>query len=383
MSVVQAFRQGNRAVSAVATAAVVVVVVLAAVLGMQVRPKAAAEPLVLGQCPEINIFAGQGKTPYDQYAAVIKRNITDRFPGSVVNPVPTQGSAFNVLVLADPNAARCWLSISGMNTAVDGSMGRYQFAGQPVTTVRAVGPLWLDFIQILIREPNPADPTDRPVTEFKDLCQPGRVLETGLPSSGTERTGQVLLRQLQARVPGCQPTMENNTLAGSIDAVKNGHADALLWNSSAPTPAISDALINPQGATLTLLPLDEGYLQGMQKEWDSVYGSKVSGPVYRAAAIQRNDYPRIDSTYAIGTANQVLANDQADPDLVGFVADLLVNHRGEFERELWGANQKDRHFIDPAYEILQNPLYCFVTLHSAAATYYRDHLNITRTCPSD
>ncbi len=378
------FSRGERGVYLAIGVAVVVVGMLAAVLGARTRP---AAPRVLGRCPVIDIFAGQGgaahdstTTPYDEYADVISRNITQRFPGSVVNVVATQGSAFNVGVLADPKAATCWLSISGLSTAVDAHEAVYQFEGRPVTTVRTIGPLWLDFIQVVVRAPNPGSPDDRPVTALGDLCQQNRTLETGLVESGTERTGTILLRQLRAQIPDCNPTMAHSTLADAVDAVRSRRADALLWSGGAPTPTIADALKDPEGATLTLLPLGTDYLVRMQSEWDAKYPF-LHGGDYRKWTLRRDDYTRIDATDTIASSNVVLANAKADGDLVTFVAGLLVDDRSEFEAALWKNDPHNRHFLDLKTEIQDNKLYCAVQLHPSAAAYYWDHLHAMPTCP--
>ncbi|WP_175087864.1 TAXI family TRAP transporter solute-binding subunit, partial [Candidatus Frankia nodulisporulans] len=323
--------------------ALVVVAALAVVLGAKVRSPDSARRL--GGCAVIDIFAGQGgsslgasSTPYDQYAAVIQKNIRRQYPGSAVDVVATPGSSFNVSALADSTASTCWLGFGGMGTAVDASKAVFQFEGQRVTTVRTVGPLWLDFIQVVVRVPDAAHPNDRPMTALADLCQPNRVLMTGPKSSGTSRTSEILLHQLQSRDPSCHPEIKNSTLADAVDAVRSERADALLWSGGAPTPTIDAALRDPVGRTLTLLALDEGYLKGMQIEWDNKYPA-LHGGDYRQWTLQRNDYAGLNPTYTIASSNVVLVNEKANDDLVTYVTDLLVNHRQEFEAALWGSEQ--------------------------------------------
>ncbi|WP_261561761.1 TAXI family TRAP transporter solute-binding subunit [Frankia tisae] len=383
MSNVELSARGGRGYYRAIGMTLVVVAALAVVLGAQARPGSARR---LGKCPVIDIFAGQGgssvgarATPYDQYAAVIQRNIKRRYPGSAVYVVATPGSAFNVSALADSTASTCWLAFGGMGTSVDAAMAVYQFEGQRVTTVRTVGPLWLDFIQVVVRAPDGAYPNDRPMTELADLCQPNRVLETGPTSSGTERIGEILLHQLRSRSPTCNPQIRNSSLTDAVDAVRRGRADALLWSGGAPTTTIAAALRDPAGRTLTLLPLDEGYLKGMQIEWNNKYPA-LHGGDYRQWTLQRNDYAGLNPTYTIASSNVVLVNKAADANLVKFVADLLVTDRQEFEAALWGSDQKGRHFLDPKTEIEENQLYCTVTLHKAAADYYLSHLGFNRSC---
>jgi len=412
MGVASVFRQwlstlGSRGYFLVIATAVLVVGVLAAVLG-----GAAARP-VLGRCADITVFAGQGQagndprgTPYDRFAGVIQKNIEKSFR-SRVSLVSTQGSAFNVAALADlrppgtsgPSSssgasgasgapsvlARCSLSIVGLATTMDAHKAVYQFEGWPVTTVRTVGPLWRDFIQVVVREPDPTNPLDRPVTRLADLCRPDRTVETGLKGSGTERTGTILFRHIPGCDPNHRPTLENKSLTGAIDAVRGSKADALLWVGGAPTPAIEHALAIKDKVKLTMLPLDPSLVAGIEADWQGKYGTLLAGS-YQAGTLGQDDYPDIGPTPTISSSNAVLANQNADSDLVRFVAGLLVTHRAEFEFALWSDDHYKylprRQFDTVPTAIEKDPLYCVIRLHPAAADYYLKHLDLdlTRSC---
>jgi TRAP transporter TAXI family solute receptor len=366
-------RSGRRRVASAIAAALVLAVVAAVVI--ITRPDGhPANAAVLGGCRQIDVFTGQPTSPYFRYGQVLERKIEGAFPGSAVNVKDTPGSSDNLQRVRDPAAASCGLAVIQLNVGVDARAGVYHFEGEKFEGVRTVGPLWFDFLQLLVRR-------DSPVRAAADLCG-GKTVATGLRQSGTQEIGAVLFRQVRRQVPGCALTEVSRTLPDGLAQLRAGAVDAVLWAGGAPTSEIRDAVEG--GLAVRLLPLD-GYRDAMQKEWDAFYGSKlgsafVAGEVYQIGRVESGDYPGVDPVGTVAVPNGVAVAGNADPALVRFTAESLFDVRAEFERELWGGAQNGRHFPSARDTVGASSLYCLVPLHDAVVPYYRE-MGVRPPCP--
>ncbi|WP_165818496.1 serine/threonine-protein kinase [Frankia canadensis] len=346
----------RRAGLLVATAAGAAVAVLAAVLWLALKPQAGAR---LGACPTVTLQTGQANTPYYNYGTVLKRHIEARYPGTTVNVAATNGTADNLNRLQDGASSLCVMAVSQLNTTVDARFGVNQFDNEPLDALRTVGPLWLDLVHLMVRE-------DAPVTSAAQLC--GRRVSSGLLNSGSRQIGEVLIRN----VLSCPVTIEPKGLDSSLDDLRTGRIDAVLWAGGAPTPQITRAI--GAGLRLRMLPLAD-YLAPMARNWDDYYrpllGTRfVAGGVYETATITSRDYPGVGQVPTVGAPNGLVVNQSADPALVAFTARDLVEHRADFEGALWGDDSDGRHFETANRAITTSSVYCLIPLAPEAARYY-------------
>jgi TRAP transporter TAXI family solute receptor len=319
----------------------------------------------LGVCSRVDIFTGHGDSPYHRYGQVLERRIESAFPGTAVTVQETSGTSDNINRLRDRAAASCELAVIQLNGGVDARAGVQDFEGKPFDELRTVGPLWFDLIQLAVRR-------DSAVHAAADLCD-GKKVATGPEGSGVKQIGDVLLRQIRYRTPGCKLFDQRWTLAGGLAELRAGKVDAVLWSGGSPTSTIRDAI--DDGLEIRMIPLD-GYQAAMQEEWNGFYRSKLGGAffpgdVYQIEQISRGDYPGVDPTRTVAIPNGVVVNEVADDDLARFVAEsLFADDRADFERALWGDAQGARQFPGALDTVATSPLYCLVPLHPAAAAYY-------------
>ena len=333
----------------------------------QATPGAGA---VLGGCEYVTVVTGQDDSPYHRYGTALADRIHADYPGTTAVAMSSTGSAYNLESLRSPTSARCALSMVQFTTTVDARFGVLQFEGSAIDDVRSVGPVWFDLLHVVVR-------ADSDVRAASDLC--GATVATGLPQSGTFQIGEVLFRQVvreadAAGQPVCQPDLRPRMLADGLADLRDGRVDAVMWAGGSPTRQIRDAV--GDGLAVRLLPLD-GYADAMQDEWDAYYGGKlgdsfVDGPVYSVQTIEPGDYGGTTPVATVAVPNGLAVNEQADPELVGYVAKALFEHRPELEAALWGAEAvaSGRTFLDAPGTVGTNPVYCLVPLHPAAAAYY-------------
>ncbi|OHV43083.1 hypothetical protein BBK14_10635 [Parafrankia soli] len=351
-----------------ALALVVVVAIVVTVWLVWLRDS----PSPVGDCEKVSVLTGQVDSPYYRYGEVLAGLVHAAYPGTTVDVISTGGSAHNLSSVGH-QMARCTVSIVQFTTAVDARYGASQFAGSPIEGLRSVGPLWFDLLQLVVRE-------DSDITTADQLCS-GRGVASGLLDSGTEQIGQVLFRQIETAA-GCSIATKPTKLADGLAELRAGRVDAVLWAGGVPTEEIRREAID--GVGLRMLPLEE-YRDAMQDEWDIYYGSRagtnfVAGPVYDIETIRPQDYPGIRTTSTVAVPNGIVANEAADPDLVRYVAQALIEQRTAFERVLWpdGGGQG---FRTGAQTVGTSPFYCLVSLHPGAKKYYQS-AGISPRCPT-
>ncbi|CAO5171090.1 eukaryotic-like serine/threonine-protein kinase [Frankia sp. AiPs1] len=352
-------RRRRRTVVVLTGAAVAIVGLLAVLLPSS--PTSPWHPSArLGACPTVTVYTGQHDTPYDAYGKALAARIEDRYPGTTVNVLSTNGTGDNLLRLQDPAGATCAMAVAQLNTTVDARFGVSQFDNAPLSGLRTVGPLWFDLLHVLVQ-------ADSQITDAAQLCT--RTISAGLNISGTAQLGKVLFNN----VLGCAPAQVPNDLTHGLADLRSGRIDGLVWAGGAPTPQIVQAL--GTGLRVRILPLTK-YLQPMQANWDAFYRPRlgdrfVTGQVYEPVAVTSRDYSGVPAVDTIGVPNGLVVDRSADPDLVTFTARALVDDRAAFETALWGADS-GRGFRTAREAISTSSLYCLIPLAPAAQRYYAD-----------
>ncbi|SNS31720.1 hypothetical protein SAMN05216276_1007135 [Streptosporangium subroseum] len=224
------------------------------------------------------------------------------------------------------------------DSAADAVAGKGSFTSpQPI---RAIARLYDNYTQV-------AATTESGVKSIADLK--GKRVSTGSPNSGTE---VIALRLLKAAGldPDKDVTRQSLGLPESVQGIKDGNLDALVWSGGLPTPGITD-LVTSLGDKVSFVPLD-GVLPAMQGE---------HGPVYATGTIAKDIYKTPADVSTIAVPNLLVVNEKMDPALAESLAKLLFDHKADLEKVHPAAKEITR---DNA------PKTDPVPLHDGARKYY-------------
>jgi TRAP transporter TAXI family solute receptor len=144
--------------------------------------------------------------------------------------------------------------------------------------VVALTRLYNNYTQVAVR-------TSAGINSIADLK--GKRVSTGSPNSGTEVIARRLL-EAAGLDPAHDVTAQRLGLPESVDAMKSGSIDALVWSGGLPTGGITD-LITSMGKGVKLLPITD-LLPKMQGKYGSVY---AQAPIPAATYKQAADVPTI------------------------------------------------------------------------------------------
>ncbi|MDH2426556.1 TAXI family TRAP transporter solute-binding subunit [Sphaerisporangium sp. TRM90804] len=224
------------------------------------------------------------------------------------------------------------------DSAADAVTGKGAFtSAQPI---RAIARLYDNYTQVVAT-------TGSGVKSIADLK--GKRVSTGSPNSGTE---VIALRMLKAA--GLDPekdvTRQSLGLPESVQGIKDGNLDALIWSGGLPTPGITD-LITSLKDDVTLVPLD-GVLAAMQAE---------HGQVYAAGEITKDVYTTKTDVPTIAVPNLLVVNEKMPPALAESLTRLLFDHKPDLEKVHPAAKN-----ITRENAVKTDP----VPLHDGATKYY-------------
>lgn len=180
------------------------------------------------------------------------------------------------------------IAFSLADTAYDAAVGTGSFT-QP-QPVEALGVIHSNFTQVIAR-------ADAGIEEIADL--EGATVSTGSPGSGTE---VIALRLLEAA--GLEPDVDVTTqrldLATSVDGLRNGTLDAIVWSGGLPTPNLTDLFTTDADAVSFVDILPE--LPALQE----------INPLYEEGVIPADTYGLDEDVPTIVVPNVLLVRDDMD-----------------------------------------------------------------------
>jgi uncharacterized protein len=187
------------------------------------------------------------------------------------------------------------------------------------------------------------------ITKVADLR--GKVVALGSPGAGTT----VLAERILA-VTGIDPTKDLRAhylgVAQAVDALKDGKVDAFFWNGGLPTAAILD-LVNTQGITARVLPLDD-VIPALQKAY---------GDLYYRAIIPKDTYKLAADVPVVAVSNMLVVSETMEETLAHDITKTLF----EQQATLAGIHPQARELS------LENALTgASVPFHPGAIRYYRE-----------
>ena len=269
---------------------------------------------------ELTIAAGERGGMYFDFATLLAEQLVD-VRGRALE---TEGSLANLGLLAS-GEARLALTLADSALVAD-----------PALELRALGRVYENYLQLVVREDDPArTPAD----------VAGRSVSLGAEGSGASLSGERLLVALG--LTG-SVRVEHLRLGDAAQALADRRIDALLWSGGVPTPTL-DRLTG-----IRLLPLAD-----LVPELRAAHGS-----VYEQVPVPVGVYGAAREVPTIGVANLLVCRASLPDGVAAAVARTLVSRAAALvPRQTLGTQFLDvRSLIGTAG----------LPLHPGAAATYRD-----------
>jgi TRAP transporter TAXI family solute receptor len=202
----------------------------------------------------LTIATGNTTGVYYQLGGALASVISSKVDGYRATASETGASVQNVQGLVAGNYD---IAFSLGDTAADAVKGEHSFKGPQ--DVVALTRLYPNYTQVAVR-------ASAGITKIADLK--GKRVSTGSPNSGTEVIARRLL-EAAGLDAGRDVTAQRLGLPESVDAMKSGSLDALVWSGGLPTGGITD-LTTSLGKGVKLIPITD-LLPALQKTYGTVY----------------------------------------------------------------------------------------------------------------
>jgi uncharacterized protein len=256
-----------------------------------------AEPAGGGR---LSIATGNTTGVYYILGGGIANVLTQNLDGTEATAEATNASAENIRLVC---AGDSDIGFTLADTAADAVEGKASFEGQP-QSVQALARIYNNYTQVLVR-------ADAGISSIADLA--GKSVSTGSPNSGTE---VIALRLLEVNdlAPGDVKQLRLG-LPESVQGMKDGSIDALVWSGGLPTGGITD-LVTSMGSDVTMLPLD-AELPKMQKAY---------GEAYTAGTVPAATYGLGQDVATIAVPNLLVVSDAMPDDLAHDVTQVIFEN---------------------------------------------------------
>ncbi|HEX4763871.1 MAG TPA: TAXI family TRAP transporter solute-binding subunit [Usitatibacter sp.] len=237
-------------------------------------------------------------------AAILSKYV----PGIDATAEVTAGSIANLQLI---DGGKSELGFTMADAAWDAYNGLDKFSGKKIP-LRTLAVFYPNRMHVVTVE-------GTGITRFADLK--GKRVSTGAPVSGTEVMSMRLL-EAYGLDPNKDVTRERLSVAESVNALKDGKIDALMWVGGVPTPSITDLAATP-GKKIRLIDHGDG-AENMRKKY---------GPIYVKNKILANAYPGDDrDTTNVDVWNLLVVPEKADEQLVYNIVKTLFEKKEELVR---------------------------------------------------
>ncbi|MBA3799430.1 MAG: TAXI family TRAP transporter solute-binding subunit [Geodermatophilaceae bacterium] len=237
----------------------------------------------------LSIATGNTTGVYYILGGGIAQVLTDNVDGIEATAEATNASAENIRFVC---AGDSDIGFTLADTAADAVNGAASFedAAQPV---QALARIYSNYTQVFAR-------TDAGIDSVADMA--GKRVSTGSPNSGTEL---IALRLLEANeLTPDDIEQQSLGLPESVQGMKDGTIDALVWSGGLPTGGITD-LTTSLGDDVTALPLTEE-LSFLQETY---------GEAYTEGSIPAEAYGLDEDIPTIVVPNLLVVSDAMSEDL--------------------------------------------------------------------
>ncbi|TCN40933.1 hypothetical protein EV644_105218 [Kribbella orskensis] len=216
----------------------------------------------------LTIATGNTTGVYYQLGGALASVISSKVEGYRATASETGASVQNVQGLAAGNYD---IAFSLGDTAADAVNGVNSFKTKQ--DVVALTRLYPNYTQVAVR-------ASAGISKIADLK--GKRVSTGSPNSGTEVIARRLL-EAAGLDPARDVTAQRLGLPESVDAMKSGSIDALVWSGGIPTGGITD-LMTSLGKDVKLIPITD-LLQPLQTKYGTIYAQgNIAAAAYKQPA---------------------------------------------------------------------------------------------------
>lgn len=222
------------------------------------------------------------------------------------------------------------IAFSLADTAADAVTGKGAFKGKQ--KVSSMGRIYPNYTQVVVR----ADSGIKSVKDFK-----GKRISTGSPQSGTEVIANRLIDA--AGLKDGDVKKQRLDLTKTIDGMKDGSIDGLVWSGGLPTPALTD-LFRSKGKAVKFIdptPL----LPKLQK----------ISPVYEKATVPAATYGLDKDAPSIAVPNVLMVRDDMPENLACAMTKLVFENKEKLTKVHPAAEDLDAGLADESDPIPVHP----------------------------
>lgn len=196
------------------------------------------------------------------------------------------------------------IAFSLADTATDAVNGEGEFDGpQDVSTL---GRIYSNYTQVVVQ----ADSGIDSVEDFK-----GKRISTGSPQSGTEVIANRMIEAAGLQVSDVKA--QRLDLTKTIDGMKDGSIDGLVWSGGLPTPALTD-LFTSMGDDVKFIDVTST-LPGLQK----------INPVYEEATIPADVYELDEDVPTFVVPNLLMVRNDMPDNLACALTTLMIEEKDQ------------------------------------------------------
>ncbi|SDN22094.1 TAXI family TRAP transporter solute-binding subunit [Allokutzneria albata] len=201
------------------------------------------------------------------------------------------------------------IAFSLADTAADAVAGKDSFAGKP-QKIRALSRIYPNYTQVVVR-------ADSGINSVADMR--GKRISTGSPKSGTELIANRLL-QAAGLDPAKDVQAQRLDLNKTIDGMKDGTLDGLVWSGGLPTAQLTDLTTSMRERVrfLDITPLLEPL--------------KKINPVYDAGSIPAATYKLAKDVPTIVVPNLLLVREDFPAANACAITKLIFDKRADLEK---------------------------------------------------
>ncbi len=201
------------------------------------------------------------------------------------------------------------VAFSLADTAADAVDGKADFEGKPAD-VRALTRLYQNATHVVAT-------TKSGIKSMEDMK--GKVVSTGSPKSGTEVIANRLL-EAAGLDPASDIDAQRLDLVKTIDGMKDGRIDALVWSGGLPTPAITDLFQSMSGKVefIDIMPL----LPKLQEV----------NEVYAEGSIPKDTYKTPADIKTVVVPNVLLVNSDMPESRACALTKVIFDHKADLEK---------------------------------------------------
>lgn len=204
------------------------------------------------------------------------------------------------------------------DTAADAVNGKDSFEGKP-QDVRALARIYSNYTQVVVR-------TDSGINSVADMK--GKRISTGSPKSGTEVMANRLLKA--AGLAESDVSAQRLALRPTVDQMKSGQIDGLVWSGGLPTPELTD-LTTSLGEDVKFIDITPLYED-----------LKKINPVYEKGALPADTYALPEDVPTIVVPNLLLVTKDFPTGNACAITNLIFDKKADLAKVHKAANALDR-----------------------------------------